>query len=49
MAKLHDRMPAILAPAEYDAWLRDGDLDLAAAVWRRDVRLAGGQGAAEGP
>jgi putative SOS response-associated peptidase YedK len=28
MAKLHDRMPAILAPAEYDAWLREGDLDL---------------------
>jgi putative SOS response-associated peptidase YedK len=28
MAELHDRMPAILAPAEYDAWLRDGDLDL---------------------
>jgi putative SOS response-associated peptidase YedK len=28
MAKLHDRMPAILAPAEYDAWLKDGDLDL---------------------
>jgi putative SOS response-associated peptidase YedK len=28
MAELHDRMPVILAPAEYDAWLRDGDLDL---------------------
>ena len=28
MAALHDRMPAILAPADYDAWLRDGDLDL---------------------
>src|SRR5262249_14626155 len=28
MAELHDRMPAILAPAEYDAWLQDGDLDL---------------------
>jgi putative SOS response-associated peptidase YedK len=28
MAELHDRMPAILAPAEYDAWLKDGDLNL---------------------
>ena len=28
MAELHGRMPAILAPAVYDAWLRDGDLDL---------------------
>jgi putative SOS response-associated peptidase YedK len=25
---LYHRMPAILAPAEYDAWLTDGDLDL---------------------
>jgi putative SOS response-associated peptidase YedK len=28
MAQLHDQMPAILAPAEYDAWLRDCDLEL---------------------
>jgi len=24
---LHNRMRAILAPVEYDAWLREGDLD----------------------
>jgi putative SOS response-associated peptidase YedK len=28
MDGLHDRMPAILTPEDYDAWLRDGDLDL---------------------
>jgi len=28
MAALHHRMPANLAPAQYEAWLCDGDLDL---------------------
>src|ERR1043166_7276987 len=28
MGALHHRMPAILAPAEYDAWLKGGDLAL---------------------
>ena len=28
MAPIHHRMPAILRPEEYDAWLQGGDLDL---------------------
>jgi putative SOS response-associated peptidase YedK len=28
MAALHDRMPAILAPPDYDTCLKEGDLDL---------------------
>ncbi len=28
LARIHDRMPAIIAPADYDAWLNDGDQGL---------------------
>ncbi len=48
MAALHHRMPAIMAPAEYDAWLRDGDLDLM-RPFDGEMYAYRGQGAAEGP
>ena len=28
LADIHDRMPAIIAPDDYDAWLGAGDQDL---------------------
>jgi len=38
IAQLHDRMPLIVAPEDYDAWLRAGSKELPHAVAAGDMR-----------